>query len=214
MLNFNRLKKCLTYMEQLNVFVQTLQLCVSTGRLASFRNLKSWSHSRPPRPFKSSLTFSSLSWSVFVCSFKDSESAFEYFMSLMPQTFFFLVKNVCRINTTFQKFLLSRHESLLRCSQCKMARYCNTTCQVQCVCMCVLIFWGQKSSSHNVNHYILKCTLCLWLVAVVIMAMMDVSVYISVFISSSCRNKHGQAIRESVNVCRASYPDFPLTQSV
>lgn len=30
----------------------------------------------------------------------------------------------------------------------------------------------------------------------------------------SCRNKPGLAIRESVNVCGASYPEFPLIRSV
>uniref|UniRef100_A0A1A8MCJ2 [histone H3]-lysine(4) N-trimethyltransferase n=1 Tax=Nothobranchius pienaari TaxID=704102 RepID=A0A1A8MCJ2_9TELE len=41
----------------------------------------------------------------------------------------------------------SRRETLLRCSQCKMARYCNATCQKQawsghkreCKCLCILL---------------------------------------------------------------------------
>ncbi|KAJ4947348.1 hypothetical protein JOQ06_009384 [Pogonophryne albipinna] len=38
--------------------------------------------------------------------------------------------NVTRI-AVFSCTSVSRQETLLRCSQCKMARYCNTTCQKQ-----------------------------------------------------------------------------------
>lgn len=39
----------------------------------------------------------------------------------------------------YSHLFLSRHESLLRCSQCKMARYCSAACQVSCVSVCVKI---------------------------------------------------------------------------
>ena len=91
--------------------------------------------------------------------------------------------NLCRFKLFFFSVLLSRRETLLRCSQCKMTRYCNITCQVSraCVCLCVCV--------------------CVY-----------VCQFVEILVSR--RKEHGAAIRGSVNVCGASFPEFPLTQSV
>lgn len=47
----------------------------------------------------------------------------------------------------YSHLFLSRHESLLRCSQCKMARYCSAACQVLCVSVCVNIKTSLYSTS-------------------------------------------------------------------